>query len=207
MANTELSHPGLFDGKHVAVIGASGFIGSHVVQALLDSGCVVHAFSRSFPGLISDASISHPNYSSQYLTLSDPELVRNSLQRIDIVVHLACSTLPKQSNEMPYKDVTDNVLGTLNLLDACIANNVSKFVFISSGGTVYGLPSSVPICENHPTDPICSYGISKLAIEKYISLYTQLYGLQSVVFGWKSIRSSSAFKVESGVIPVFWIKH
>ena len=105
---------------------------------------------------------------------------------------------------MPSKDVTDNVLGTLNLLDACIANNVSKFVFISSGGTVYGLPSSVPICENHPTDPICSYGISKLAIEKYISLYNQLYGLQSVVlrlanpYGPRQRLNST-----QGVIPVF----
>ena len=97
-----------------------------------------------------------------------------------------------------------NLLGTLNLLDICVAEHINRLVVISSGGTVYGVPRFVPITEEHPTDPICSYGITKLAIEKYVSLYNKLYGLNGIIlrvsnpYGERQRCDSS-----QGVIPIF----
>jgi UDP-glucose 4-epimerase len=96
---------------------------------------------------------------------------------MDYVVHLVSSTLPASSNLNPNYDVESNLLSTLNLLEECCRQNIKKIIFISSGGTVYGIPKSIPIKENHPTNPNCSYGIVKLAIEKYLELYKSLKGL------------------------------
>jgi UDP-glucose 4-epimerase len=73
------------------------------------------------------------------------------------------------------------VISTLHLLQAAKKAGVKKVIFFSSGGTVYGVPQRIPISENHPTDPICSYGIQKLAIEKYLKLFHHLYGLDYAV--------------------------
>jgi UDP-glucose 4-epimerase len=73
------------------------------------------------------------------------------------------------------------VIDTLQLLQSCREHKVKKFVFISSGGTVYGIPQRVPVTEDHPTEPICSYGITKLTIEKYLNLYHRIHGLDYVV--------------------------
>ena len=78
-------------------------------------------------------------------------------------------------------DLTSNVVQTLDLLDLCVKHNVNKILYMSSGGTVYGVPKSLPVSEIHPTDPTCSYGICKLTIEKYLALYKHLYGIKYVV--------------------------
>ena len=111
-----------------------------------------------------------------------------ALRGVEVVFHLAGTTDPKTSNDDPAYDVESNVLSTLRLLDACLAAGVRKVVFNSSGGTVYGVPGMLPVREDHPTDPICSYGITKLTIEKYLDLYRRLHGLDYV-----ALRVSNAY--------------
>jgi UDP-glucose 4-epimerase len=94
-----------------------------------------------------------------------------------VVYHFVSTTLPKTSNDDPIYDVRSNLIDTLQLLEACVEAGVRKVIFASSGGTVYGLPQTVPITEEHPTSPITSYGIVKLAVEKYLGLFNHLHGL------------------------------
>jgi UDP-glucose 4-epimerase len=89
--------------------------------------------------------------------------------------------LPKSSNADPVFDVESNLLGTVRLLTHAVKSGLKKVIFVSSGGTVYGVPTQVPIPENHSTDPVCSYGITKLTIEKFLGLFHQLHGLDYVV--------------------------
>ena len=98
-----------------------------------------------------------------------------------MVVHLVSATLPASSNDNPVYDVEANVVASLRLLEAARAARVRRILFISSGGTVYGPARRLPIDEDHPTEPACSYGIAKLAIEKYLGLYARLHGLKSTV--------------------------
>jgi UDP-glucose 4-epimerase len=119
-------------------------------------------------------------------------------------VHLASSTVPKTSNDDPIFDVHMNLVESIALLELCRTHDVRKIVFFSSGGTIYGVPTSLPVKEEHPTDPLCSYGIVKLAVEKYLHCFHALYGLQYV-----ALRVSNAYGIrqnpasQQGVIPVF----
>jgi UDP-glucose 4-epimerase len=109
--------------------------------------------------------------------MADEGLVRRATEGVHLVFHLACTTLPATSNSDLRTDLSSNVLPTLGLLEAARASGVRRLVFISSGGTVYGLQHQASIAETHETDPICGYGIHKLAIEKYLFLYRYQYGL------------------------------
>ena len=163
------------------VTGASGFIGSHLVDGLLTAGYRVKALGRNLPGLIGLDAQSNPNLALLPVSLADRLALQQVLEGVEIVFHLASGSLPQSSNRDPYADVQVNLLGTLNLLEASRLTGVKRLVMVSSGGTVYGIPSVVPIPESHSTDPICSYGITKLAIEKYVALYRQLHGLEGFV--------------------------
>ena len=122
----------------------------------------------------------------------------------DVIFHLISTTLPRSSNENPIYDVETNVVGTLHLLEVAKKNAIKKLIFVSSGGTVYGIPQEVPIKESHPTEPICSYGIGKLAIEKYLNLFHLLHGLDYCV-----LRLANPFgerqrvAAEQGAVTVF----
>ena len=193
-----------FAGKVVGIFGATGFIGSHLVEALLASNCTVKAFGRNLPGLIPTNLLSKPNLSLQACDITDFDSVNHFLKDVDIVIHLASSSLPKESNKHPHVDVDTNLHGAINILDGCIANNIDKFVFISSGGTVYGQPLQIPIPESHPTNPRCSYGIVKLAIEKYCLLYQYLYGLNiSILRLANPYGGRQRLNYSQGVVPIF----
>jgi UDP-glucose 4-epimerase len=120
--------------------------------------------------------------------IEETERLRQALLGVEVVFHLIGTTHPKTSNDDPVYDVESNVVGTLRILDTCVTVGVRRFVFNSSGGTVYGIPRSLPISEDHPTDPTCSYGITKLTIEKYLYLYHHLYGLDYIV-----LRTANAY--------------
>jgi UDP-glucose 4-epimerase len=112
--------------------------------------------------------------------LSEGDLKR-ALHSVDAVFHLVSTTLPKNSNDDPIYDVESNLVGSLRLLEAMVATKVRKIIFISSGGTVYGPPQYLPVDEKHPTNPTVSYGITKLAVEKYLSLYSDLHDIKPVI--------------------------
>lgn len=186
------------------VTGASGFIGSHLVDGLLAAGHRVKALGRNLPGLIGLDAQSNPNLALLPVSLADRLALQQVLEGVEIVFHLASGSLPQSSNRDPHADVQVNLLGSLNLLEASRLTGVKRLVMVSSGGTVYGIPSVVPIPEAHSTDPICSYGITKLAIEKYVALYRQLHGLEGLV-----LRVANPFgprqrlDAAQGVVPVF----
>jgi UDP-glucose 4-epimerase len=100
---------------------------------------------------------------------------------IEVVFHLINTTLPKTSNDDPVFDLSSNAIETIFLLEQCVKKKIHKIIFISSGGTVYGMPDSLPIKEDFPTNPLCSYGITKLTIEKHLSLFNYLYGLDYTI--------------------------
>ncbi len=97
------------------------------------------------------------------------------------MLHLVSTTLPKSSNDDPIYDVSSNLVATLQMLNLMREQGIPKIVFISSGGTVYGRPQYLPIDESHPTEPMVSYGITKLAIEKYLLMYQALYRIKAII--------------------------
>jgi len=112
---------------------------------------------------------------------SDHAAVARAVEGSELVFHLVSGSLPESSNRDPAADLAANVVNTLHLLDVCRLSDVRKVIFASSGGTVYGIPRQIPIPETAPTEPIAAYGISKLAIEKYLALYRHLHGLDYAV--------------------------
>ena len=98
----------------------------------------------------------------------------------EIVFHLLGGTNPEVSNKDPIADLQVNTVASVQLLELCRAAAVRRIVFVSSGGTVYGVPDAVPIAEEAATDPISAYGINKLMVEKYLQLYARLGGPRAV---------------------------
>jgi UDP-glucose 4-epimerase len=163
------------------VVGGRGFIGSHLVDALLAQGHFVRCFDRAHVAPLGESHLSNPQFELFEGDLVSEADVAEALIGCDACFHLVSTTLPKSSNADPVFDVESNVLGTVRLLTHAVKAGVRKVIFVSSGGTVYGIPREVPIREDHPTDPICSYGITKLAIEKYLGLFRELHGLDCTV--------------------------
>ena len=162
------------------VLGGAGFIGSHLAQGLLAAGHQVTIFDRPNlvlpPELLADPRIEWRE--GDFLNEDDLACV---VPGSEVIFQLVSATLPKSSNDNPVYDVESNIIGTLRLLNLARLHAVKRVIFASSGGTVYGLPHTLPISESHSTEPLVSYGISKLAIEKYLHLYQALYGIDYCV--------------------------
>lgn len=161
------------------ILGGGGFIGSAIVQRLLRDGHSLRIFER--PHIIPFRKFNFDE-SVEWMSgdMSSVRDVRDAISGCDIVLHLVSSTLPKNSNDDPIFDVQSNLITTLQLLDTMVQQRISKIIFISSGGTVYGPPKYLPIDEKHPTNPLVSYGVTKLAIEKYLSIYERLHGIRAI---------------------------
>lgn len=159
------------------VLGANGFIGQHLVRRLLSEDFEVLTYGREdhFIGNILDRNkVLHIQGNFIDETRWD-----SILKGVDFCYHLISTTTPRSSNEAPIDDIEGNVIGSLRVLDA-IKTFDTRLIFSSSGGTVYGSSSFDLINEEHITQPLCSYGISKLAIEKYLYLYRKLYDIESI---------------------------
>ncbi len=158
------------------VIGGAGFIGSHLVSALRDSGRDVLVVGRSDPGLVRLP----PGVAYLQGDIKSSPFIANALRGVEELVDLAYSSVPKTSFEDPIRDILDNLPGSVTLFDVASAMKLRKMVFVSSGGTVYGEAQQLPIPETHPTNPISPYGITKLALEKYAQLYQRMRQLPVV---------------------------
>jgi UDP-glucose 4-epimerase len=161
------------------VLGGSGFLGQRLCERLVGEGFRVLSVSRS--GAPSGV---HDPWCSEVEWVAAPLGSENSVKVLgssDFLFHLASTTVPSTSNSNIMFDLESNVVATVRVLEAAVASKIRRVVFVSSGGTVYGVPRQNPIDETHPTDPICSYGIQKLTIEKYLQLFRSIAGLDTIV--------------------------
>ena len=178
---------------NILVVGGSGFIGSHVVDRLLTKGHSVRVLDRQperfRPPL---AAVDY-----RFADFADGMALVEALSGMDAIYHLLSTTVPGTADLDPRTDVRDNLVGTINLLDSMQRLGLSRILFLSSGGTVYGIPDTIPIPEAHPLRPVNSYGIVKATIEHYLEMYRRTRGLSPVV-----VRASNPFgprQAHSGV--------
>jgi UDP-glucose 4-epimerase len=177
----------------VLVLGGCGFIGSHVVDALVVRNHEVVAFDRGTERFRAPV----PGVTYIQGDFADRMLVAEALAGVDAVIHLISTTFPGTANLDPGADVSDNLLRTLSLLETMKSMGISRIVYMSSGGTVYGRPETDPIPESHPLRPINSYGIVKTAIESYLWMYARNHGLRPV-----AVRAANPFGPRQGHLGV-----
>jgi UDP-glucose 4-epimerase len=188
------------------VLGGAGFIGKHLCRALVAAGHTVKSCDLPPPAGRSWPSIDGVTWLAGDIARAESMMV--ALADAEIVFHLVSTSIPKTSNDDPHTDLQKNVAASLRLFDAIVGlPHPPKILFVSSGGTVYGIPKTIPIPEDHPTDPLCAYGVGKLAIEKYLALYGYLHQLD-----YRILRMANPYGPEQplsrgqGVIPVFLSK-
>lgn len=159
------------------VTGGNGFIGSGLVDRLRAAGHQVRVLDQSAPR--ADVDWQGVDYVTG--SLANVPLLPALLDGVDLVFHLASSTVPSTSNLDPAADVQSNLIGALNLCHSMINARKRRLVFFSSGGTVYGNPRQLPVPETHALHPISSYGVVKVAIENYLLMYEQLGSLEPLI--------------------------
>lgn len=158
------------------VLGGSGFIGSHLVDVLLDNGVEVAIFSRS------RGSHTNANASFHEADFQDTSKLAEALDGVDVVVHCISTTVPATSALDPCRDVNSNLIGTINLLELMRKKDIRRLIYLSSGGTVYG-PSQnpAPVTETAALNPISSYGAVKVAIENFIQIAQIEWNLSATI--------------------------
>ena len=162
------------------VLGGAGFIGSHVVDALLATGQKVRVFERPDCDLGNLAGVLD-RIDLRFGDFTQTKDLTGVLEGIDLIIHLVGTVLPAASNLNPIYDIETNLKGTVSLLELAVEQGVKKVVFASSGGQIYGPVAALPISETSPTEPLSSYGIIKLATEKYLKLFHQLHDLDYTI--------------------------
>jgi UDP-glucose 4-epimerase len=169
----------------VLVTGGAGFIGSHVVDGLIAAGHQVWIVDNQSTGSRRNVN---PGATFYEADIRSPELAEIfDAARPEIVDHHAAHAEVRESVEDPVYDADVNVLGSINLFRQCVRGGVRKVIFISSGGAVYGEPQALPCAEDHPILPLSPYGASKAAVELYLFLYKQTYGLDYTVLRYANV--------------------
>lgn len=183
----------------VVVTGGAGFIGSHVVDALLARGDEVHVVDNFATGRrenLNPAATLHEHDIRQSLAASFDEL------KPEAVVHLAAQADVGTSVEQPLLDAEVNVLGTLNVLEAARPHG-AQVVFSSTGGAIYG-ECDRPAPEDYPRQPLSPYGAAKLAAEGYLATWNRLHGTSHVSLRFANVYGPRQLaKLEGGVVAIF----
>lgn len=174
----------------VLVLGGCGFIGSHIVDQLLAAGHDVRVMTRR----VEASRGALPEVDYRLADCRDADAVASALVDRDCVVHAQSATTPASGDNDPQRDVDQNLVSCLTLLDQMSKAGVRRLVYLSSGGMVYGPPDCIPTPETHPLRPIGSYGIVKVAVESYIAMYSRTYGLRPVI-----LRPSNTYGERQGV--------
>ena len=190
---------------NILVTGGAGFIGSHVVDALVGDGnrvVVVDNLSSGRHENINRGAVFHKADITE-------ERIDGIFadERPEMVVHLAAQINVRASVDDPVKDAGINVMGSLNLLQCSVRHDVRRFVFASSGGAVYGEQGVFPAPETHPTRPMSPYGITKRTVEHYLSFYNDVHGLSYAALRYSNVYGPRQDPYgEAGVVAIFTVK-
>jgi UDP-glucose 4-epimerase len=186
----------------ILVTGGAGFIGSNLVDVLIAQGHSV--------AVVDDLSSGEKNYINTKAEFYKLDIRSRRLKKIfflekfDFVYHLAAQIDVRRSVADPVFDNEVNVLGGLNVLENCYQSKVKKIIFASTGGAIYGESDEIPTTEHAATYPLSPYGINKLALEKYLNYYYQVYGLNYTILRFANVYGPRQFKGgEAGVIAIF----
>lgn len=189
----------------VLITGGAGFIGSHVADAYLEAGAQVLVVDD-----LSSGSVDNLDRRLRLIEMDirSPEL-RDvfTAERPEIVNHHAAQIDVRRSVADPQMDASTNILGALNVLECARQQQVSRFLYASTGGAVYGEPVELPCHEDHPIRPICPYGASKHAFEHYLEMYSALYGLPYSILRYANVYGPRQDPLgEAGVVAIFTAK-
>lgn len=169
--------------RNCCILGGGGFIGTNLARYLLDRGIAVTLFGRTirFPESVAAAVCIRDDFSAT-------DAVCQAIQGCDTVFHLVGATNPATSQNDKIADLRNNVENSIRFFEALPINPACRIVFLSSGGAIYGPQAKPPISEESPQWPICSYGITKLAIERYLHLYATIK-----LFDYRIVRLSNPY--------------
>lgn len=187
----------------ILVTGGAGFIASHVVDALIAAGHEVAAVDDLSAGQTINVNTKADFFKAD---VRDPRAISKIFEswRPEMISHHAAQVNLRKAVDEPMHDAGVNVLGTVNLLKLSVDRKIRKFVFVSSGGAVYGDPERLPVDENHPTRPLSPYGASKLAGELYVQLYNRTNKLDYAILRYSNVYGPRQNpKGEAGVMAIF----
>ncbi len=192
----------MVEGKTVLITGGAGFIGSHLVDRLLELGNRVVVLDDLSSGRLANL----PNrINFHHSDINEANLDETfSRENPQLVFHLAAQVSVSTSMRNPLLDAEANILGTLKLLEASRRHGVEKFIFSSTGGALYGDPQYIPCDEDHPIHPLSPYGLAKSVCEKYLELYNKMF-----ILNYVSLRYGNVYgprqdpNGEAGVIAIF----
>jgi UDP-glucose 4-epimerase len=192
-----------FSPMNILVTGGAGFIGSHVVDRFVEAGHDVVVLDSLVTGSKDNLN---PKARFVEMDIRDAAAVESLFagEKFDVVDHHAAQMDVRKSTEDPQYDADVNVLGSLNLIASAQRHGVKKFIYISTGGAVYGEPKQLPVTEDHPVNPECPYGISKHTVEHYLYLYRLLYKMNYTVLRYPNVYGPRQNPHgEAGVVAIF----
>ena len=187
----------------ILVTGGAGFIASHVADRYLALGHEVAVLDNLSTGFMSNVP---PQARFYHADLRDADALARVFQdfRPEVVNHHAAQIDVRISVEDPAGDALTNVVGSCRLLALCRKHQVRRFIYISSGGAIYGEPQYLPVDERHPVSPEAPYGVTKHTVEHYLEIERRLFGLPSVVLRYPNIYGPRQNpKGEAGVNAIF----
>lgn len=186
----------------ILVTGGAGFIGSHVVNVFIENGHEVVIVDNLSTGRRSNLN---PAATFYQVDIRSPQLAEIfEREQPQVIDHHAAQMDVRRSVEDPLFDAEVNVLGSINLIELARVHNVERFIYISTGGAVYGEPEYLPCDEAHPINPICPYGASKHTVEHYLYMYHELYDLNYVILRYPNVYGPRQDPHgEAGVVAIF----
>jgi UDP-glucose 4-epimerase len=186
----------------ILVTGGAGFIGSNIADRFVREGHKVIVMDNLSTGFEQNV---HPK-----VTFFEVDTRSTVIDKIfektkpDVLYHHAAQIDVRKSTHDPIFDAQVNIIGSLNLLNACVRHKVKKVVFASTGGAIYGEQDYFPADEKHPANPLSPYGVTKLTIEKYLHFYRETYGIRFVSLRYANVYGPRQNPWgEAGVVAIF----